>query len=164
MEAIILIGIQGSGKSTFYRQKFFDTHVRLSLDMLKTPRREGILLEACVSAGQKFVADNTNATTKDRAKYISLAKPAGFRIIGYYFSVDLKEALKRNLQRTGRAMIPAPGVVATFKRMQAPAMSEGFDQLYSVTINERNEFVVSRHSEGGGDANEPTMRQTSSME
>jgi len=83
---------------------------------------------------------------------------------GYYFSVDLKEALKRNLQRTGRAMIPAPGVVATFKRMQAPAMSEGFDELYSVTINERNEFVVSRHSEGGGDANEPTMRQTSSME
>src|SRR4051812_8782542 len=36
MEAVILIGIQGSGKSTFYRERFFDTHVRVSLDLLKT--------------------------------------------------------------------------------------------------------------------------------
>lgn len=147
MEAVILIGVQGSGKSTFYRQKFFDTHVRLNLDMLKTPRREKILLEACISTGQKFVVDNTNATIKDRAKYIGLAKPAGFRIIGYYFRTDLKEALKRNLQRTGRAMIPVPGVVATLKRMQAPSMTEGFDQLYSVTINEQNEFVIDEWEE-----------------
>jgi predicted kinase len=30
MEAVILVGIQASGKSTFYAQRFFDTHVRIS--------------------------------------------------------------------------------------------------------------------------------------
>jgi predicted kinase len=36
MEAVLLVGIQGAGKSTFYQQRFFDTHVRINLDMLKT--------------------------------------------------------------------------------------------------------------------------------
>jgi predicted kinase len=34
METVILIGIQGSGKSTFYRERFFDTLVRINLDLL----------------------------------------------------------------------------------------------------------------------------------
>ena len=39
MEIIILMGIQASGKSTFYRQKFADSHIRINLDMLKTRHR-----------------------------------------------------------------------------------------------------------------------------
>jgi hypothetical protein len=31
MEAVILIGIQGSGESTFCRERFFNTHVRISI-------------------------------------------------------------------------------------------------------------------------------------
>lgn len=61
MEAVILIGVQGSGKTTFYLRRFFETHVRFSLDMLRTRRRERILLMACVEAKQPFVIDNTNA-------------------------------------------------------------------------------------------------------
>ncbi len=57
MEAVIFIGIQGSGKTTFYMQRFFQTHVRLSLDMLKTRRRERFLLECCIRAKQPFVMD-----------------------------------------------------------------------------------------------------------
>ena len=33
-EAIIFIGLQASGKSSFYRQKFVDSHIRLTMDML----------------------------------------------------------------------------------------------------------------------------------
>jgi predicted kinase len=40
MEAVIFVGIQASGKSTFYCQRFFATHMRISLDMLRTRRRE----------------------------------------------------------------------------------------------------------------------------
>jgi predicted kinase len=29
MEAVLFIGIQASGKTTFYRERFFDTHVRI---------------------------------------------------------------------------------------------------------------------------------------
>ena len=61
MTAIILIGIPASGKSTFCKERLFDTHLRLNLDMLKTRHREKLLLQACIAAQQPFVVDNTNA-------------------------------------------------------------------------------------------------------
>ena len=64
MEAVILIGIQGSGKSTFYRERFFDTHVRISLDLLRTRHREALLLRACLEGKQRFVVDKMS--TRDR--------------------------------------------------------------------------------------------------
>src|SRR5689334_2351199 len=91
--AILLIGIPASGKSTFCRERLFDSHVRINLDQLKSRNREKLLLEACVAGGQSFVVDNTNATKKGRHHYICLAKGAGFRVIGYYFSSRVSEAL-----------------------------------------------------------------------
>jgi predicted kinase len=89
MEAVILIGIQAVGKSTFYYQRFFDTHMRINLDMLRTRRREQILVEACLTAKQSFVVDNTNVTRAERARYIPLARAAQFHIVGYYFQSTL---------------------------------------------------------------------------
>lgn len=60
MEAILLCGIQATGKSTFCRERLFSSHVRLNLDMLKTRHREDVLLRACIEAKQPFVIDNTN--------------------------------------------------------------------------------------------------------
>jgi hypothetical protein len=40
MERILFIGIQVMEKSTFYRERFFRTHVRVNLDMLGTRHRE----------------------------------------------------------------------------------------------------------------------------
>ena len=51
MEAVLLIGIQASGKTTFYLERFSRTHLRLNLDMLRTRRRERLLLAACLEAG-----------------------------------------------------------------------------------------------------------------
>lgn len=77
MEAIIFIGIPASGKSTFYQQYFFNTHVRINVDMLKTRHREQLLTQACIEAKQKFVSDNTNRTPEVRARTIQPAKAAG---------------------------------------------------------------------------------------
>ena len=148
MEAIILIGIQAVGKSTFYHQRFADTHVRINLDMLKTRHREHVLLEACIAAKQPFVVDNTNATTQDRAKYIPLAKAAGFRIVGYYFQSSLPDAMQRNRQRATSKVIPEKGIAATYKRMELPILDEGFDELYYVAINTFNEFVIQEWDDG----------------
>ena len=40
MQLIVFIGLQGSGKSTFFGRRFAETHLRLNMDMLKTRHRE----------------------------------------------------------------------------------------------------------------------------
>jgi predicted kinase len=142
MEAVIFVGVQATGKTTFYRQRFFETHIRISLDMLKTRTRETLLLKACLNAKQPFVIDNTNLTKVNRAPYIELAKSLGFRITGYYFPAVVKEVLARNKQRTGKAVIPVPAIFGSLKRLQPPTLDEGFDYLYHVSINAANEFVI----------------------
>lgn len=142
MEAVIFVGIQATGKTTFYKQRFFETHIRISLDMLKTRTRETLLLKACLNANQPFVVDNTNIKKEDRQRYIELAKSFGFRVVCYYFPAVVKEVLARNKQRTGKAVIPVPGIFGSLKRLQVPNLDEGFTKLYNVTINASNEFVI----------------------
>ncbi|MFZ5642031.1 MAG: ATP-binding protein [Bacillota bacterium] len=142
MEAIIFIGIQATGKSTFYKENFFKTHIRINLDMLKTRHRENIILEACIKARQPFVVDNTNPSAGDRKKYIEISKGAGFKVLGYYFQSGINEAILRNEQREGKEHIPIPGIRSAYARLQEPGIGEGFDFLYSVCINEKNEFIV----------------------
>ena len=142
MEAVIFTGIQGSGKSTFYRERFFDTHVRISLDLLKTRNRERLFLQVCLRTGQRFVLDNTNLRIEDRAPYIAAAKQAAFRVAGYFFETTIRDALRRNSKRSGGAVIPVPGVIGTFKRLQRPTWEEGFDELYTVTHGDNDAFQV----------------------
>jgi predicted kinase len=142
MEAVIFTGIQGSGKSTFYRERFFDTHARISLDLLKTRNRERLFLQACLSTGQRFVIDNTNPRVEDRAPYIAAAKQASFRVAGYFFETTIRDALRRNARRAGGAVIPVPGVIGTFKRLARPTWAEGFDELYTICHGENDAFEV----------------------
>ncbi|HMC55961.1 MAG TPA: ATP-binding protein [Gemmatimonadaceae bacterium] len=142
MEAVILSGIQAAGKTTFYLQRFFNTHVRISLDLLGTRARERKLLDACLAARQPFVVDNTNVRREDRAVYVAAAKAQGFRVTCYYFVTDPKAALARNRQREGKAVIPAGGLFGTHKRLEPPTLAEGFDALFRVEITDPGAFAV----------------------
>lgn len=142
MEAIIFTGIQASGKSSFFRERFFNTHVRINLDMLRTRNRETQLLRACLEMKQPFVLDNTNPTVADRARYIDLAREAGFRVVGYYFQSSVTESISRNKGRDAGAQVPAAAIAGTYKKLQLPAHAEGFDALYHVRIAPDGGFVV----------------------
>jgi len=78
MEMVLFIGVQATGKSSFYLEKFFRTHIRINGDMLKTRRREELLVRACLEGKIPFVVDKMNLTRADRAAYIGRAKAAGF--------------------------------------------------------------------------------------
>ena len=147
MEAVIFIGIQGAGKSTFYKQFFVDTHIRINLDMLKTRHREKLLLEACLKAKQPFVVDKTNASIEERKRYILAAKACYFRVVGYYFRSNFEECLERNNLRRGKARVPEKGLRGFLSRFQMPSYVEGFDVLYHVRIGENREFIVTEWKE-----------------
>ena len=49
---VIMMGVQGSGKSTFYARYLTDNYVRVNLDTLKTRNRERLLSEECLSLGK----------------------------------------------------------------------------------------------------------------
>jgi predicted kinase len=137
MEAVILIGIPASGKTTFYRERFAATHVHISLDVLGTRAREEALLAECLGEKKDFVVDNTNVGPSDRSRYITRARAAGFRVIGYYFKTEVRAALARNKNRTDKKAIPVPGILSSYKRLAPPAIEEGFDELSTIEPDSR---------------------------
>ncbi len=146
MELVIFVGLQGSGKSTFYRQRFAATHTHVSLDLLRNnprprPRQAQLIAEA-LAAGQSVVVDNTNPTPDDRAPLIALARQHGATIAGYWFDEPLKACLERNRAREGHARVPDVALFATAKKLAPPAHAEGFDRLYCVHITADGTFDV----------------------
>ncbi len=110
METVIFCGIQATGKTTFFIEKFFKTHIRISLDQLNTRNKEQKFINTCLSTQQRYVIDNTNPTKEERANYISVAKANKFKVIGYYFQSKLSDAINRNSQRKGKDNIPEVGI------------------------------------------------------
>jgi len=140
MQAIIFIGAQASGKSSFYQDRFADSHVRINLDMLKTRRRERLLLEACLTMQQPFVIDNTHPRREDRARYMADIKAAGFSTTAYYFASRIAELLQRNACRP--RVVPEKGVLATYSKLCQPSYDEGFETLYYVEMVRDGGFKV----------------------
>jgi predicted kinase len=147
MEAVILVGLQASGKSTFFRERFFDSHVRINGDMLKTRHRETLLLQACLDGKQPFVIDKTNVTREARSTYVAAARARGFRVIGYYFQSNIQDCMKRNADRPASQVIPEAGLLGTYGRLELPDAEEGFDALQYVSIDDRGAFQVEEWSD-----------------
>jgi predicted kinase len=123
VEAVILCGMQGSGKTTFYRDRFLETHARVSMDLLKTRAREAKFLQLCLETQMRFVVDNTNPGVADRARYIAPARAAGFKVIGYLVEVAAAP----------RDEIPARALRDFARRFVRPTPAEGFDELWHVS-------------------------------
>lgn len=141
MQAVIFTGLPGSGKSSFYVDRFLWTHLRINLDMLRTRTREERLLDFCVGNRQSFVIDNTNPTIDNRSIYIDAAKSKRFSVIGYYFVPDVEGCLRRNAGRSGKLRVPDIAIHNIALKLSEPTMDEGFDELYRVEL-ESGGFVV----------------------
>ena len=140
VEAVLFIGVQGSGKSTFYPERFFATHVRINLDMLRTRQRAQILLNACIEAKQSFVIDNTNALATDRARYIPFARAAGFRVVAYFFETTLADAMRRNNQQLRKTEDSRACLGCHFSQIAAAAVGRGLRRDLYHHVIERKYF------------------------
>jgi predicted kinase len=148
VECVILIGLPGAGKTTFFRERFAASHDHVSKDEMRNNRRPGRrqdqLLDAALAAGRSVVVDNTNPSVAVRAPLIAAARRHGADVIGYFFPVDARDALRRNRAREGRARVPDVAIFTTRKRLEPPDYGEGFDRLFIVTVDEEaRSFEVS---------------------
>jgi protein phosphatase len=132
----LMIGVSGSGKST-YAKKMFSGEIILSSDKLR-----GVLGSSesdqsvnyavfstlknmaayFLSLGKNVVIDATNVSPKSRADFIYVAKKYNARIIAYYVKVPIEECIKRNNQRD--RIVPEEAIHRQFRSLSLPESTE----------------------------------------
>ena len=144
-ELVVFTGLQASGKTSFYRERFAATHVHVSKDAWPNARkkeeRQRRLIDEHLRAGRSVVVDNTNPTPAERAPLLAIARAVDARVISYAFIVSVEEALRRNAGREGRARIADVGIYSVAKLLALPTKDEGYDEAFAVRLSSGG-FVV----------------------
>ncbi|WP_041448230.1 AAA family ATPase [Anaeromyxobacter sp. Fw109-5] len=152
-DLVVLAGLQGAGKSSFYRARFAATHAHVSKDLFRSARDKGRrqreLVTAAARAGGPAVIDDTNPRRADRAVLVALARELGMRPLLYWFPPDVRASLARNAERTGRAQVPKVAIFATAQRLEPPEPAEGFASVYEVQAAPEGAFLVTARPELG---------------
>lgn len=132
LEVVVLVGLPGSGKTTFYFSRLAATHDRVSLDELGTRARELAAFRACLAAGRSVAVDDTNLTRAHRRRWLEAAAPYGARAVCYWFRAPVTECLARNALRPGESRVPPVAIYTAARRLEPPTGDEGFAALYVV--------------------------------
>lgn len=133
LELVILVGLQASGKSTYYRENFASTHVHVSKDLMPNARnrdaKQIALIEEALRHGRSVAVDNTNPTPAVRAPLIALGKRYDAHLVACYFETNVKDSVSRNRKRAGKARVPDVAIFTTAKKLVPPTFAEGFDEV-----------------------------------
>jgi predicted kinase len=144
-EVVMLIGLPGAGKTTFFEQHFANTHCLVSKDRMtqrRSNQRQAELIAQALDANTPVVVDNTNVSRAERAEIIIQARARNAELIAYFFDASPTECLARNGLRQGRARVPKVAIFATAKRLEPPRLDEGFDRVYIVRSLPGPQFEV----------------------
>ena len=178
IELIVLVGIQASGKTTFYRRHLAETHLHVSLDNWRgksgVRRRERTAILACLrqaaaSGGRTrgLVIDNTNTTTDARKRYFEHASEfqresgVATAVRCLFFDADLASCLRRNADRPKEApagvpyYVPPAAIRSFAARLQPPGYAEGFARISRVRIAEGGDFEI-EEVQGSAEARGPS--------
>ena len=132
-EVVVMVGLQGCGKSTWVKEHLAGTHVVVSKDLWPNARhkelRQRRAIADALGAGLDVVVDNTNPSPLERAPIIEVARQHRARVRAVYIDTPLAHCLARNAARSGRAAVPAVGILSTRRRLTPPRPAEGFDSV-----------------------------------
>ena len=144
----MMVGIPGSGKSTWIAKNQQDTWVVVSPDTLLetqynyewTPERAA---EAWATSyqqfgrgllvGQTMVWDATFTSPITRAAILHTAKGAGYRIEAIFCDTPIEVCIERN-QKRGREPVPESTIHRMAENLQPPTESEGFDYVEHILV------------------------------
>jgi aryl-alcohol dehydrogenase-like predicted oxidoreductase len=154
-ETVLLMGLQGSGKTTRVADAVARGHQRLNRDdeggtLAKLHDKLGLMLRSGV---QSVVLDNTYVTRAQRRGAIEVATRAGIPVHGFWHEIDVAQAqinvVLRMLDAHGRLLEPhelkgrtpdtiGPLVIPrTVKTLEVPGDDEGFTSLTRIPFVRR---------------------------
>ncbi|MDL5052471.1 AAA family ATPase [Desertifilum tharense] len=150
---ILLIGLPGSGKSTFARQLIANcpSYQLVSTDEIRAQLFgdegfQGSWMQVWRQVEREFhqavqqqaptVYDATNAKRSYRQEAIALARQSGFTLItGIWLDIPLAVCLERNRERSRQ--VPEEIVLQMHRQLSdaPPSLAEGLDELVRLTQN-----------------------------
>lgn len=154
----IMMGIPGSGKSTFVKSMMEDGDVWISRDLIRFAilkdgdsyfSKEDEVFKQFVEninlairkGANKIYVDATHLNTVSRAKVISKIYEKYEELNLVYVKVPLELAIERNNRRSGRSLVPETSIREMYAKLQGAQPDEGFDHYYVVNnIKERNDI------------------------
>lgn len=154
----LMIGIQGSGKSTFANKLSNDNNIMIvSTDRVRqlnpTWPEENIwpevyrLTAELIKKGKDVIFDATNITPKVRERFLNNVlthfddyskENLPFEYIGYFFDVDPKICFDRVSKRNSdpnELYLPPEVVFSYYERLVEPTYNEYFTLIYIVKNN-----------------------------
>lgn len=150
----LLVGIPGSGKTTYARRCLPDA-LRVSLDDFRLmltgvpfePAHEPYVVAAAHAAlaallrraprwQRDVVLDATNVTRQRRRFYLAMARRRGIPAIAVYLRCPLEVALVRNRQRS--PAVPDDVIARFHAALEPPTLDEGFVAVYEVVTARSN--------------------------
>ena len=130
---MVLVGLQGSGKSTWVREHLAATHTVVSKDHWPNARRREArqrrVVAELLAEGRSVVVDNTNPVPEDRAPLVAAARTAGVGVRAVWLDTPVEICVARNEGREGRARVPLAGLFGTAARFVPPTTGEGFHRV-----------------------------------
>ena len=143
----VMIGVPGSGKSTFIKNRKKEEAIYVSRDRIrfeylkvgepyfsheKQVFKEFLFeISEALKAGRDVYADATHLNRVSRAKLIhGLDVPLNdIEIIAVYIRESLGTCLTQNAMRQGRSFVPEAQIRQMYSNLEAPTMQEGFSRI-----------------------------------
>ncbi len=124
-EIILMVGMQGSGKSTFVKNKFSSKYTVISGDVYKTAER---MLKEADKHSTSIIFDATHGTKEKRKRFVDYAKEKGLPLRCIWMSTNIDTCIEQNKQREAETgtHVPKIALYKYRKDFQEPEESEGF--------------------------------------